>query len=164
AEFNNASFITQVPHYTNLIVLRTFSKWAGLAGLRVGYGAFPLDIIAHLWKIKQPYNVNLAGQVAALVSLQDKDYLLDNVAKIIATRKEMLKGLATIDWLKPYPSQTNFVLCKVVGRDAAQVKAGLAQKGILVRHYTSHGLEDHLRFSVGTAAQIKRLLEVLRSF
>lgn len=164
AEFNNTSFITQVPNYTNLIVLRTFSKWAGLAGLRVGYGAFPLDIIAHLWKIKQPYNVNLAGQVAALVSLEDKDYLLDNVAKIIATRKELLKGLATIDWLKPYPSQTNFVLCKVVGRDAAQVKAGLAQRGILVRYYTSPGLEDHLRFSVGTPPQIKRLLEVLRSF
>ena len=163
AEFNKTSFITQVPDHPNLIVLRTFSKWAGLAGLRVGYGAFPWEIMAHLWKIKQPYNVNLAGQTAALVSLQDKEHLLANVAAIIATRQELLRGLTTIDWLKPYPSQANFILGKVIGRDAAQVKTALARKGILVRRYTAYGLADHLRFSVGTPDQIKKLLEALKS-
>ena len=162
-EFTNHSFIARVPDYPNLIVLRTFSKWAGLAGLRVGYGAFPLDIIAHLWKIKQPYNVNLAGQLAALASLEDVDYLLANVAKIIAGRRQLQAGLNQIAWLRPYPSQTNFVLCRVIDRDAAQVKAVLAQQGILVRYYNSSGLEDHLRFSVGTPTQIDRLLEALTS-
>jgi len=161
AEFNDANFLDWVPNWPNLIILRTFSKWAGLAGLRVGYGAIPLDIIAQLWKIKQPYNVNLAGQVAAQVSLEDAAYLLENVAKIIQTRTQLAAGLAQIDWLQPYPSRANFVLCRVIGKQAAQVKAALAQKGVLVRYYSSAGLEDHLRFSVGTPEQIERLLTIL---
>jgi histidinol-phosphate aminotransferase len=161
AEFNDVSFITWVPDQPNLIVLRTFSKWAGLAGLRVGYGAFPLAILEHLWKIKQPYNVNLAGQIAAIASLDDVDYLMGNVAKIIDTREQLQAGLTKIDWLKPYPSRSNFVLCQVVGRDAAQIKAALAGRGILVRYYNSTGLADHLRFSVGTPEQVDRLLAAL---
>lgn len=163
AEFAQRSFITWALDYPNLIVLRTFSKWAGLAGLRVGYGAFPLEIAEHLWKIKQPYNINLAGQRAALASLEDVDYLRANVAKIVQTRRQLQAGLETIDWLDPYPSQTNFVLCRVIGRDAAQIKAELARQGILIRHYTAPGLEDHLRFSVGTPEQIARLLAALNA-
>src|SRR5262245_37257820 len=64
-EFGGTSRLAWVKCYPNLVVLRTFSKWAGLAGLRVGYGAFPIEIIEHLWKIKQPYNVSVAGQIAA---------------------------------------------------------------------------------------------------
>lgn len=162
-EFDQVSFIKDVLNHSNLIVLRTFSKWAGLAGLRVGYGAFPLAIIKHLWKIKQPYNVNLAGQLAALASLKDKNYLLDNVKKIITTRDDLRIGLEAIPWLKPYPSRANFILCRVIGRDAAQIKADLAQKGILVRYYSKPGLKDHLRFSVGKPEQVKQLLETLQS-
>jgi histidinol-phosphate aminotransferase len=161
AEFNDVSFINWVPDQPNLIVLRTFSKWAGLAGLRVGYGAFPQAILAHLWKIKQPYNVNLAGQVAAIASLDDVDYLMGNVAKIIAARERLQAGLTKIAWLKAYPSRANFVLCRVVDRDAAQIKTALAQQGILVRYYNSSGLKDHLRFSVGTPEHIDRLLLAL---
>jgi len=163
AEFHGQSFITWVLDHPNFIVLRTFSKWAGLAGLRVGYGAFPLPIIEHLWKIKQPYNVNLAGQLAAQASLQDIDYLLENVSKLVTTRQELAAGLAKINWLKPYPSQANFVLCQVVGRDAGQVKVALAQIGILIRHYAKPGLNDHVRFSVGTPKQTARLLAALQS-
>ena len=162
-EFHKNSFIEWVPRYPNLIILRTFSKWAGLAGLRVGYGAFPLPIIQHLWKIKQPYNVNVAGQIAAQASLDDVEYLQQNVAKIVATRQKFAQDLSTVSWLKPYPSQSNFILCQVSGKDAAQVKAQLAQQGILVRYYSSTGLSDHLRFSIGTPKQMQTLLDALQT-
>lgn len=163
AEFSQTSFINRVTAHPNLVVLRTFSKWAGLAGLRVGYGAFPLEIITHLWKIKQPYNVSTAGQVGALASLHDAAYLKANVAKLIATREQFQRDVGQIPWLKPYPSQTNFVLAKVSGgRDAAQTKAALEIEGVLVRYYRSPGLEDNLRFSIGTPEQMARLLEGLR--
>ena len=160
-EFSGGSRIAWVKDYPNLIVLRTFSKWAGLAGLRVGYGAFPLEIIKHLWKIKQPYNVPVAGQLAAQVSLADRERLLANVAKIIDERERFYAVLAQFNWLKPYPSQANFILCKVKGRSAAAVKQQLAQQGVLVRYYNSAGLSDHLRFSLGTPAQMARLAEAL---
>lgn len=160
-EFSGGSRIRWVKDYANLIVLRTFSKWAGLAGLRVGYGAFSPEIIEHLWKIKQPYNVNVAGQVAAQVSLRDQDRLLANVARLVEQRDELYARLTQIDWLEPYPSQANFILCRVKGRPAAAIKQQLADNGILVRYYNSPRLTDHLRFSIGTPAQMKRLIGVL---
>ena len=80
-EFHGTSRVNWVMEHENLIVLRTFSKWAGLAGLRVGYGIFPEAIMPQLWKIKQPYNVNVAGTVAALASLNDAEHLMGTVAK-----------------------------------------------------------------------------------
>ncbi len=161
-EFHNRSFITWILEHPNLIVLRTFSKWAGLAGLRVGYGAFPTAIIEHLWKIKAPYNVNVAAQAAALASLQDMDYLKANIAKIAATRDEFQANLQQIPWLKAYPSYTNFVLVKVLDRNAADVQSALAQEGIFIRYYNSPGLQDHVRISIGTPEQMDKLLERLK--
>jgi histidinol-phosphate aminotransferase len=150
-----------VQDYPNLIVLRTFSKWAGLAGVRVGYGAFPLEIIKHLWKIKQPYNVPVTGQLAAQVSLADRARLLATVAQIIEARDKFYAVLNHFDWLQPFPSRANFILCQVKGRSAAEVKQKLAQLGILVRYYNSPGLTDFLRISIGTPAQMLRLAEAL---
>jgi histidinol-phosphate aminotransferase len=156
-EFSGNSRITWTERYENLIVLRTFSKWAGIAGLRVGYGAFPAAIIEQLWKIKQPYNVSVAGQLAALASLKDREYLLKNVTRIVAQRDRLYEILKNISWLQPYPSQANFVLCRVIERSAADTRQKLAEQGILVRYYDSPGLNDHLRISVGTAAQLTHL-------
>ena len=156
------SRIGWVREYDNLIVLRTFSKWAGLAGLRLGYGAFPPAIIEHLWKIKQPYNVSVAAQVAGLASLADLEYLRANVARIIAERERLTEALGEFSYLRPYPSRANFVLCRVVGRDAHLLKEMLAARGVLVRYYNSPGLTDHVRFSVGTPEQTERLLAELR--
>ena len=160
-EFSSGSRIGWVERYPNLIVLRTFSKWAGLAGLRVGYGAFPLDLIEQLWKIKQPYNVNLAGQLAAEVSLTDRERLLGTVARLVEQREEFYTVLNKIEWLEPYPSQTNFILCQVKGRAALDIKKQLAAQGVLVRYYNSPGLTDHIRISIGTPAQMVRLAKVL---
>lgn len=155
-----ASWVTDFP---NLIVLRTLSKWAGLAGLRIGYGVFPRPLMPHLWKIKQPYNVNVAADVAAQASLEDVDYLLERVRQLIAQRRRMEVALAELPYLSPYPSQSNFVLNRVSGMSAEDFRDHLARAGIIVRYYNKPRLFDHIRISAGTSDQIDRLLEVLRT-
>jgi len=162
AEFSGTSVVDLVPEHPNLIVLRTFSKWAGLAGLRIGYGVFPLDIIKHLWKIKQPYSVNVAAQAAALASLEDLEYLRANVQRIIAERERLYTELAKFDFLRPYPSQSNFILCRVVGRDARELKLSLEREGILVRYFDQPRLRDRIRISVGKPEHTDALLAALR--
>lgn len=162
-EFGGEDFAPLVPQHPNLIVLRTFSKWAGLAGLRVGYGIFPTAIVAHLFKIKQPYNVNAAAQAAVLASLQDIELLRARVQTLIAERERLYRGLQEITYLHPYPSQANFILNRVLGRDAYELKMSLQQQGILVRHYQSVGLQDCIRISIGRPEQNERVLAALRA-
>jgi histidinol-phosphate aminotransferase len=161
-EFGGQDFASLVPQYANLIVMRTFSKWAGLAGLRVGYGVFPLPIIEHLFKIKQPYNVNAAAQAAVLASLQDLEWLQANVQTLIEERERLYQGLRNIAYLHPHPSRSNFVLNRVLGRDARELKLDLQQQGILVRYYSTPGLQDCIRISVGKPEQNRRVLETLK--
>ncbi|MBE2200615.1 MAG: histidinol-phosphate transaminase [Anaerolinea sp.] len=149
--------------YENLVVLRTFSKLAGLAGLRVGYGAFPEWLLPHLWKIKQPYNINVAASLTAVAALQDRDWLHDKVRLIVAERGRMVAQLAQFDWLRPYPSHANFVLFRVLGRDARQLKLDLEQHGVLVRYFNKPGLDNCIRISVGRPQDTERLKEALRS-
>lgn len=146
----------------NLIVLRTFSKWAGLAGLRIGYGAFPLWLMPTLWKSKQPYNVNVAASVAAQVSLEHADELKKVVELLKIERERLYEDLHDIPYLKPYPTRSNFILCRVVDRDALQLKTELAEKyGIFVRYFSKPGLKDCIRVSVGRAEDTNRLIEAL---
>jgi histidinol-phosphate aminotransferase len=157
-----ASWLSEVPERRNLVVLRTFSKWAGLAGLRIGYGAFPLNLIAHLWKIKQPYNVSVAASTAAIVSLENAGQLQAMGERIVAERERLFSALQAIPWLKPYPSQANFILCQVLGRPAAELKIRLAAAGILVRYFNKPGLQDHIRISVGKPEHSDALLAALK--
>ena len=147
----------------NLIVLRTLSKWAGLAGLRIGYGLFPRALMPQLWKIKQPYNVNVAADLAARVSLQDIDFLLERVRQLIQQRERLETAFAELPFLSPYPSRSNFVLNRVEGLSAEDFRDRLARAGIIVRYYNKPRLFDHIRISAGKPAQIDRLLDVLRT-
>ncbi len=151
-----------VGQYANLAVLRTFSKWAGLAGLRIGYGLLPENLAEHIWKIKQPYNVNLAAQVAAQASLADRDYLRTNIGKIIAERERMSAALHALPFLHVYASHANFLLCRVTDGDAARIKQTLEQQGVLVRYYRKAGLRDCIRVSIGTPQQNDTLLKALQ--
>ena len=118
----------------------------------------------HLWKIKQPYNVSVAASVAATVSLENVDQLEARTALIISERERLYQELQSIPWLQPYPSQANFILCKVTGYDAAQLKADLAQKhGILIRYFNKPGLSDHIRISVGKPEHTDALLKALHN-
>jgi histidinol-phosphate aminotransferase len=157
-----ASRLAWVLEHDNLMVLRTFSKNAGLAGLRVGYGAFPLSLTPHLWKIKQPYSVSAAASTAALAALADPAYMAQTVAWLIAERERLAHALAEIPYLRPFPSRANFVLCRVMGRDARALKLALEGEGILVRHYASPGLHDCLRISAGKPEHTDALIQALR--
>jgi histidinol-phosphate aminotransferase len=160
----NLSRIREVPARENLVVLRTFSKWAGLAGLRVGYGAFPLWLMPTLWKSKQPYNVNVAASVAAQVSIEHADELAKVVEILKGERTRLFEALEEVPFLKPYPTRSNFILCNVIGMDAAQLKQRLAEQyGIFVRYFNKPGLRDHIRISVGRPQDTDALLEALRS-
>lgn len=161
-EFHGASRIGWVREHANLMVLRTFSKRAGLAGMRVGFGGFPLALMPHLWKIKQPYNVSVAATAAALAALDDPDYLRESVAKLTAERDRLAARLAEVPYLRPYPSRANFILCRVVGRDARALKLLLEERGILVRFFNKPGLTDCIRISVGKPEHTDALLAALQ--
>jgi histidinol-phosphate aminotransferase len=160
-EFSGATVAPLVLKYPNLIVLRTFSKWAGLAGLRVGYGIFPHNLMDYLIKIKQPYNVNAAAQVAALESLGDMDYLRGTIKAIVDERDRLMAKLSQLDWLKVYPSQANFMLCRVLNGKAKSIYEGLRQTGIFVRYFDTPQLKDCLRISVGKPEHTDKLVAVL---
>ncbi|MCC7352366.1 MAG: histidinol-phosphate transaminase [Anaerolineae bacterium] len=161
-EFAGESALMVTHDHSNLIVLRTFSKWAGLAGLRAGYGVFPAAVMRHLWKIKQPYNVSTAATVAALASLDDLAYLHENVRRLIAERERLQRELGRFDFLQPFPSRANFVLCRVIGRDARFLKQSLERRGILVRFFDRPGLRSCIRVSVGKPEHTDALLTSLR--
>lgn len=154
--------LPEVARRDNLVVLRTFSKWAGLAGLRVGYGAFPSWLVPALWKAKQPYNVNVAASAAALASLQDLEILAGNVSRIRCERERLYQQLCKIPYLRPYPSQANFILCKVIGRSARQLKEALSAEGVLVRYYNTPLMQDYIRISVGRPQESDALLAALQ--
>ncbi|THG04868.1 hypothetical protein TEA_010109 [Camellia sinensis var. sinensis] len=112
-----------VKRHENLIVLRTFSKRAGLAGLRIGYGAFPLSIIEYLWRAKQPYNVSVAAEVSACAALKNPAYLEKVKVALVQERERLFKLLKEVPFLNPYMSYSNFILCEVTsGMDAKKLK------------------------------------------
>jgi histidinol-phosphate aminotransferase len=146
----------------NLVVLRTFSKWAGIAGLRLGYGVFPEWLMPTLLKAKQPYNVNVAATVAGLAALASRAELQATVDRLVSERNRLVRELAVFSFLEPRSSHANFVLCRVVGRSAAELKAALAQQGVLVRYYARPGLENYVRVSAGRPSDTEALLAALR--
>ena len=156
-----------VLEHDNLVIIRTFSKSAGIAGLRLGYGIFPAWMMPILWKFKQPYNVNVAATVAGLASLRYAEEMHSIVEKICAERDRLFNALQEVPYLAPYPSGANFVLCRVEGfrsaesGDAAALKLALESKGILVRYYQKPGLDNCIRISVGRPEQTDRLLSEL---
>ncbi len=156
-----------VLEHDNLVIIRTFSKSAGIAGLRLGYGIFPEWMMSVIWKFKQPYNVNVAATIAGLASLRHVDEMQSTVEKIRAERDRLLPALQDVPFLTPYPSSANFILCRVDGfnvegsGDAAALKLALEQRGILVRYYQKPGLDNCIRISVGRPEQTDRLLDEL---
>jgi histidinol-phosphate aminotransferase len=157
-----ASMLEQAQRYPNLVVLRTFSKWAGLAGLRIGYGVFPRELAAAMMKAKQPYNVSAAAEQAALASMDALDVLEDRCRRILDQRGKLYSELESLPWLQPYPSQANFVLYRVWGRPAGEVSQALRRRGILVRYFDKPGLQDCIRISIGTPEQMRRLVNALK--
>ncbi len=163
-EFYGESVARLVPRYDNLLVLRTFSKWAGLAGLRIGYGLFPPVLADYLLRTKIPYNVNVAALAAAEASFKDLDYLMKTVRAIVAERARLFDKLKEIEWLRPYPSQANFVLCAVLKGKAKELHGSLEERGILVRYFDQPLLRDFVRVSVGKPEHTDALIRALQEY
>ncbi|MFN8638873.1 MAG: histidinol-phosphate transaminase [Dehalococcoidia bacterium] len=161
-EFSHASSLAQrAADGAPLVVLRTFSKWAGLAGLRVGYGVMPSEMVTLLLQIKQPYDLNVAAEVAALASLEDRALLDERACAITGTRDALAEALRATGWIHPWPSESNFLLCRLDGALGLDVREGLRRRGIFIRYFDSERLRDHVRISVGTPEDSTRLLEAL---
>ncbi len=156
------SSLPLVAEHENLVVLRTFSKWAGLAGLRAGYGVMSKVLSSVLMTIKQPYNLNVAAGVAMIASLDDAALLDERACIIAGVRDRMAAALADVPWITPYPSEANFVLCRLEGVDALEVKNRLASRGIFVRYFDTAMLRHHLRVSAGLEEHIEPLVRALR--
>lgn len=150
--------VALLARYPRLLVLRTFSKIAGLAGLRVGYAVGALETIERLNRVRAPYNVNRLGQVAAVAALDDPHHAARTRGLVLEERRFLLAGLAERG-IASSPSQANFLLVRV--QDAGRARERLLRAGILVRDGAAVGFPGHLRISIGTREVNERVLKLL---
>jgi histidinol-phosphate aminotransferase len=146
------------------------SKFAGLAGMRVGYGIFPPALVPHLYPVIPPFhNVTMASTAAVVASLEDLEYLQGIVQRIIADREALASNLRELPGVTPFPSETNFILVRLPVPNAGPIVKELARRGILVRQFgrPELGLLDCLRVTVSTTedneAFLTALAEILES-
>lgn len=151
--------------FPQLIIMRTFSKWAGIAGLRLGYALADPDLVTDLIKIKQPYNINQAAEIAGIAAIECADEIARQIDAIRQTRNDLFGALLGIDGLDPLPSDSNFILIAVdpsigTGR---QLHDRLAAVGVFTRTYSDPLLNNYLRISMPRANQLNTLLDRLHS-
>ena len=161
-EFCGDTAIPLLTEYQNLVVLRTFSKWAGLAGLRIGVGAMDSRLAATMMSMKPPYNVNLAAEVALTTSLEDTPGLLERVAEIVAERERMMQQLLDVPNLTPWPSRANFILCEVPDGRGQEIFDGLCSRGIFLRYWSSGRLKNFIRTSIGLPHETDAVVDAFR--
>ena len=156
-------FAHLVPHYPNLVILRSFSKWAGLAGLRIGYGLFPVWIANYMLSAQCPFEINVAGHIAAIETLAHLDCVLANVQRIVQERERLFDVLNSQSYLTPYPSQGNFTLARVDDQyiKIEQVRAVVEDHGILLRYFQKPSMRNFLRVTVGLPEHTDKLVEAL---
>ncbi|MEA2070615.1 MAG: histidinol-phosphate transaminase [Asgard group archaeon] len=162
------SVVSQLNNYSNLIILRTFSKAYGLSGLRIGYGLMPKNIRKTILKIKHPYNVNVIAQKLARVALEDP-IIPQQISEIKQTRNDFLEKLIKLQ--KRYPNfwifqtQGPFILLHFQTKKLRdQLAQFLQKKGILVRIYSNKMLKKSLRISIGTKKDMLIVYEKMRVF
>lgn len=168
-EFSDSQSLAKwIPNYENLVVLRTFSKAYGLGGLRVGYGIMPNDIREVLVSIKQPYNVNVAGQNAAIAALSSP--LVDQrIAEMKKTREWFIDQLKIVQnqyesfWI--HPSEACYVLLTFKSPDIPKkLYTHFYSKGILVRYYSSLDMINNIRISIGLQENMVKVIDELKLF
>lgn len=158
----NESWLTKLNDFPNLVITQTLSKAYGLAGVRLGILYASTQIITILNKIKPPYNINQLTQNKVLKVLEKADVLKNEINLILSEKKVLFKQLLQIKFiLKIYPSDANFILIKV--DDAHLRYQQLLKNGIVVRNRSSQALcENTLRITIGTNAENKKLIKILK--
>ena len=159
-DFAATHTLSLVKHCSNVIVLRSFSKSFSLAGMRMGLCFAQPSLIQQLLKVKDSYNLSRLAVSAGAAALADIGWMRRNVERIKRVREATAKRLRHMGFQVP-PSQANFVLARIEGRDMAAVAAGLRRRGILVRHFPQSVFRDALRISIGTPAQMEALFKAL---
>ena len=144
----------------NLIILKTFSKAYGLAGLRIGYALACPELISYMDRVRPPFNVNMLAQAAALAALQDKSYI-QKTRRIISEGRVYLKDQLNKLGLPIVPSVANFLLIDV-GSNGKLLCEEMLKFGMIVRDMQQYGLENFIRVTVGTPAENKRFIEVIK--
>ena len=150
--------IRWLKRYPNLVVVRTFSKAYGLAGLRVGYGLMHPAIADILNRVRQPFNVNGLALVAATAALDDMEFVARSYAENLNGLRQLGDGVEALG-LAAIPSFGNFLTVRV-GK-AAEIYKRLLKRGVIVRPVAGYGLPEHLRVSVGTGDENARFLAAL---
>ena len=149
------------PMHDRLVVLSTFSKAMGLAGLRIGLLASTGEICREIRKVKLPYSLNIFSEEAAIVALEQQERLARHIATIVGERERVRAYLLSLSGIEPFPSEANFIAFRVDG-SSSKIFERLALNGILVRDVGRYPLlENVLRVSIGTPAQNDRFLECL---
>lgn len=157
-----ASVLPLVERFDHLLVLRTFSKAYGLSGLRVGFAAGHERLLAAMRSVREPFSVNAVAQLAAEAAVADRDYVRQTAERVIRTRCRVEGELRRLGW-SVIPSAANFVLARpeADGPTARQWLEQLASREIYVRHFDTPVLRDVLRISIGTDADMDRVLAVI---
>jgi histidinol-phosphate aminotransferase len=166
AEFAGESNVELVDQYENLVVLRTFSKAFGLAGLRVGYAIADEKVAEFMNKVRLPFSVNTLAQISALAALRDREHLNESVSLVKSGRDLLFRELSKIQGIKVYPSEGNFLLVNTPRR--TDVTDELLARGVIVRDCGGfRGLSrEYFRVSIGTPEEnelfLKALKEIIR--
>ena len=146
--------------HKNLLVVRTFSKAYGLAGLRIGYGLTSPELADYLNRVRQPFNVNSLAQAGALGALEDEAFFQKTRRLILKGRKKLEGELQRLG-LRVVPSQTNFILIEVP-LEAQSLYEAMLRQGVIIRSMKSFGLDRFIRVNVGLPSENARFLRALR--
>ncbi|OAV29242.1 histidinol-phosphate transaminase [Moraxella catarrhalis] len=158
-----ASAVSLIRQFDNLVITQTFSKSRALAGLRVGMAFANPSLIAALMAMKNSFNsypLDRLAQAGAKASVEDVAYFEDKRTQVIKLRKALTQDLQTLGFIV-LPSAANFVFATLPNHQAADLSQALRQEGVIVRHFNQPRIKDYLRISVGTQAQNQRLIDVL---
>src|SRR6201747_1365174 len=162
-DFGAETAIPLVASHPNLLVVQTMSKSRALAGLRVGYAIGDADLIDALKRVKDSFNSYPLGrpaQAGAIASLEDEGYFQQSRARVIEGRERLNRGLLRLGF-DVLPSAANFVFARHPAHQGAALAAALRQRAVIVRHFSAPRISDYLRITVGTDAQIDRLMLAL---
>ncbi|MEE9494753.1 MAG: histidinol-phosphate transaminase [Gammaproteobacteria bacterium] len=163
APFTDASFMSRLGEYDNLLVLRTVSKM-GLAGLRLGFLVGPAHWLNEIDKTRLPYNINALTQDTALFAMDHIEVLMAQAQHIRNDRSVLLDELRTLSAVMVYPSEANFILFRLPKNQGQAVFDALKEKGILIKNLSAAGaaLSDCLRVTVGTAGENRAFIHALK--
>lgn len=164
APFANASFMSALVKFDNLLVMRTVSK-LGLAGLRLGYIIGIPAIVEQLNKIRLPYNINSLTQISADFALANKSLFDEQSEKICAEREIVYQQLNELDGISAYPSAANFILFRTPQNKATEIFLSIKKQGVLIKNLSANGglLSDCLRVTIGKPEENQLFLSALRN-